>query len=51
MLAKFMILTNLSYRNTLLSPYKIIAISFERTGQKNESKSKNKQITMWKALL
>ena len=34
MLAEFMILKNLAYRNTELSQYKIIAISFERTGRK-----------------
>ena len=34
MLAKFMILKNLAYRNTFkLSEYKTIAISFERIGQ------------------
>ena len=33
MLAKFIILENLAYRYALLSQYKTIAISFERTGQ------------------
>ena len=33
MVAKFRILKNLAYRNTLLSDTKTIAISFERTGQ------------------
>ena len=32
MLSRFIILDNLAYRNALLSQYKTIAISFERTG-------------------
>ena len=33
MLAEFIILENLAYRNALLSQCKTIAISFERTGK------------------
>ena len=49
MLAKFIILENLAYKNALLSQYKTIAISFGKNWADIESRSKNKQMKMSKA--